>query len=85
MHKSLHALVQTSLFLERVGSESLQGARKQREIITLRVKIINFKKLGRDFSGSPVVRTSLSMQEGAGLISGPGVRSQMPPGQNINT
>ena len=64
MHKSLHALVQTSLFLERVGSESLQGARKQREIITLRVKIINFKKLGRDFSGSPVVRTSHSLQWG---------------------
>lgn len=61
MYKSLHALVQILLFLERVGSESLRGARKQRDIITLKVKIINFKKLGRDFSGSPVVRTPHSL------------------------
>ena len=38
-----------------------------------------------DFSGGPVVKTSLSMQGGAGLITGPGVRSHMAPGQKINT
>ena len=70
LYKSLHALVQTLLFLERVGSESLWGTRKQRDIITLKVKIISFKKLGRDFSGSPVVRTPHSLwwgEKGGGV------------------